>query len=202
MNLELAISVVALLGVSTLYILCIPKIKKDTNMNTDKRIYKYDVRTVANYIAYKGEEINLLIDAHQLQKLLYYAECLKLYISYNKESLFKDDFSAFMTGPIIPKLWDRYAKIGFAPIYVLHDYNDSTNPNLVEPEDREILDEIIEYFGTLPASKLSEMTHNEIPWLSTYEEGKQKIIPKDLLYKVFLENENVEALKPNVKSKK
>jgi uncharacterized phage-associated protein len=94
----------------------------------------------------------------KVQKLLYYSQSLNLAL-YN-EPLFKAEIQAWRSGPVCPPAYKFYSEFEAKQLPI---------PNkefLLElsTEQKELLEEVWEYFGGYNAYRLSNMTHAEFPW--------------------------------------
>jgi uncharacterized phage-associated protein len=92
----------------------------------------------------------------KLQKLVYYTQAW--YLGINGTPLFKDDFQAWIHGPVIPSLYQRFKKFGF---------NDITEqPPKVSCPETIIghIQEVLKVYSGYSAYQLEQMTHNEDPW--------------------------------------
>lgn len=97
----------------------------------------------------------------KLQKLLYYAQ--GLHVAMNGEVLFDDPIEAWDLGPVVPNVYHKTKTNKADPIARPEDFD----RDQYAPEIREFLDAIMSAYGQYAASKLSEMTHREAPWLET-----------------------------------
>ena len=61
---------------------------------------------IADYFIGLSNETGSLITNLKLQKLVYYAQAWSL--ALNNEELFADDFQAWVHGPVLVSLYDRY----------------------------------------------------------------------------------------------
>ena len=123
---------------------------------------------VARYFLTKSGDITPLA----LQKLLYYAQ--SFYYALFKENLFEDDCQAWAHGPVFPSVYYKYKEYGYDPIGCSieayeNDVNVFTNKEIC------FLDAIISCFGCYSGWILSNMTHNEIPWI----EARGNLQPND-----------------------
>jgi uncharacterized phage-associated protein len=110
---------------------------------------------VAEYFIKLANSTGSFISNLKLQKLVYYAQAWHLAL-YN-EPLFSEDFEAWVHGPVIPKLYEKYQEFGIRPI------EQEVEPDL-PAEVKEFLDEVsLEYFA-LDAYELEQMTRIENPW--------------------------------------
>lgn len=112
---------------------------------------------VANYFIRLANETGSFISNLKLQKLVYYSQAWHLAIY--ETPLFPEDFQAWIHGPVIPVLYQKYKPFGWQPI--LQD----ANPELELPDEvREFLDELAEEYFACDAYELEQMTHDEAPW--------------------------------------
>lgn len=148
-------------------------------MKTDNSINpaKYSAEDVADYFIFLASKNNVEegvaegITPLKLQKMLYFAQAASLSV-YN-QNLFKENIEAWKYGPVISSLYHKYKKNLNSPI---------TTPtggykSIVDDQAIEVLNGIWEIFGKYTAGELVEITHNHSPWKSTYEEGKNNVIP-------------------------
>jgi len=105
----------------------------------------------------------------KLQKLVYYAQ--GFYSAIFGKSLFSNDIFAWTHGPVVQTLYHSYKNFGSNRIPVPTDFN----PNSLEKEEFELIEEVFEVFGQYSAWKLRNMTHEESPWLN--HETNAEIIP-------------------------
>lgn len=99
-----------------------------------------------------------------LQKLLYYAQ--GWHLAARDEPLFDEALEAWRLGPVVPKIYCRFRDIGDKRIAAALA---KTNPaGILSPSVLELLDWIIEKYGSLPANELVRRTHSEPPWKNTW----------------------------------
>ncbi len=89
--------------------------------------------------------------------MVYYAQAWHLAIKGTP--LFEEDFQAWVHGPVIPELFDRYKHFSWKPII-----EDVQPPNLPK-ETMEFLGEVAEEYFACDAYELERMTHIEDPWV-------------------------------------
>jgi len=144
------------------------KIEKVENAK-EYKIMNYSPIDVANYfLSLVDEESGDNITHLKLQKLVYYADAWFLAL-YNK-SLFKENFEAWVHGPVLTSLYQKFKDYGYNPINSPEEYS----CNL--PEEVKIhLDEIWEEYGSLSPKKLEILTHSEAPW----KEARKNCSPID-----------------------
>lgn len=124
----------------------------------------------------------------KLQKLLYYAYSWGLvFLNDDKDNLentlFDAEFEAWVHGPVIRKVYGRYASKGFQTIKKIE------LKNMELPEDIEdILEQVYGAYGEFNGNQLESLTHSEQPW----QEARQGLLPMDsstkLLNKITIFN--------------
>lgn len=132
---------------------------------------------VANYfLSLQGSDAGDAISNMKLQKLLYYAQGFALAIL--GKPLFEEDFEAWMHGPVLRNIYNRYKKYGMSaiPAPARFSFRKYTQ------EERDLLDEVYRSFGQYSAWALSEMTHQTPPWKDTERNG---IISKESMKAYF-----------------
>jgi len=110
---------------------------------------------IANYFIKLANETGSFISNLKLQKLVYYSQAWHL--ALHAEPLFSEDFEAWVHGPVIPNLYQKYKSFGWQPIL------DDPNPEIFE-KTQTFLNEIVEEYFSCDAYELEQMTHAEAPW--------------------------------------
>lgn len=97
-------------------------------------------------------------DAMTLQKLLYYAQAWHLAVT--SEPLFQEQIKAWKDGPVVPQVW--------------HDRKDTHTRRQADQDVEgvnlsdmasDLIDLVLETYGSLSGRDLSALTHEELPWL-------------------------------------
>jgi uncharacterized phage-associated protein len=112
---------------------------------------------IADYFIYVANETGSYLSNLKLQKLLYYAQAWHLAL-YGLP-LFREDFEAWIHGPVIPSLYKKYHQFGWRPIL-----QEVQKPQLSD-ELQAFLDEVTEEYFLLDTLELEMMTHREAPWI-------------------------------------
>ncbi len=147
---------------------------------------KYTALDIANWFIWRNtleepnsEKISLL----KVLKLLYYAEGCSL--ALGRGSLFDEPIVAWEHGPVVTDVY-----FSFPDAYNL-EYDDKSvekiNKNL---EDKDLLEQVFEVFGSYTAWALRNKTHRETPWINATDNGRvlKKEISRDDMKKYFAEN--------------
>ncbi|PSR28652.1 MAG: hypothetical protein C7B46_18995 [Sulfobacillus benefaciens] len=98
------------------------------------------------------------MSAMKLQKFVYYAQAWSLV--WDERPLFEEDIEAWPNGPVVPDL------------YRIHSEKFLVSPNDVKGDScrldnvaRETIDAVLDFYGAHTAQWLSDLTHQEWPWL-------------------------------------
>lgn len=100
-----------------------------------------------------------VITNKKIQKLVYYAQAWSLAI--NKHPLFKEKIEAWVHGPAIKSVYDKYKEFGFNAI---KKEPDLALIEMIPKEDKKILEQVWNVYGKYDSSYLEMLTHSESPW--------------------------------------
>lgn len=117
----------------------------------------------------------------KLQKLVYYAQAWSLV--FLAEPLFNDDFQAWVHGPVIVELYNKYKKNPYA--LNIPENCPELNKNVVD-----ILIQVLNVYGRYNAKYLEGLTHSEEPWINARggispEARSNNIISKEEIKKYY-----------------
>lgn len=112
---------------------------------------------IADYIIRFSHDHGDPITNLKLQKLLYYAQAW--YLALHGKPLFDEDFEAWVHGPVLPSIYQKYKKFSWQPIV--------ENPRTMKlpAHIKAHLLEVMSVYGGLSAWDLERTTHQEDPWL-------------------------------------
>ena len=125
---------------------------------------------VADYILKKQGSVS----AMKLQKLVYYAQAWSLV--WTDRALFNDDLQAWADGPVVPALYRKHKGK-----FLLSKGFFGGDPDRLSPEQGDVVDKVLAFYGAKDAQWLSNLTHLERPWkdarrgLNTGERGSTVI---------------------------
>lgn len=129
---------------------------------------RYSALEVATYIVnYVWHQTNETITNLQLQKILYYLQ--GFYLSNNNECLFDDDIIAWQFGPVIPEVYRTFSLFGSSCINPEFIQLDMEN---IDPEDRAVINRIVNLKLAVNPWELVNETHEERPWVEATENGR------------------------------
>lgn len=131
------------------------------------------------FLAINDEDAGDLISHLKLQKLCYYAQGFHLAIY--EEPLFNERIEAWQHGPVVPDLWQEYARYGGGSIEKPSDMDFAP----YSEEAQELLNEVYEVYGQFSAWKLRNMTHDEAPWAEAWARGPNSEISHESLKLYF-----------------
>lgn len=97
------------------------------------------------------------MDAMKLQKLVYYTQAWHLAIS--GEPLFADPILAFAQGPVVDALYQQHKRRRTVPNWP------SGDANRLAEDDLALVGLVCNQYGEMSGDELSELTHDEKPWL-------------------------------------
>lgn len=99
----------------------------------------------------------------KLQKLLYYIQGVASSI-YGKKA-FNEDICAWEYGPVVPSVYQMYKKNGNKSLLVKSKAVGELSEGL-----NQIIDIVVDSYGSLTASRLVTLTHDESPWKDTIKD--------------------------------
>jgi uncharacterized phage-associated protein len=104
--------------------------------------------------------------AMKLQKLVYYCQAWSLV--WDEKPLFSERIEAWANGPVIRDLYERHRGV-----FRVSDWNG--DPHALDDAERETVDRVLAYYGRFSSQELSNLTHQEDPWL----EARRGLAPGD-----------------------
>jgi uncharacterized phage-associated protein len=110
---------------------------------------------VANYFIAVANKNNGDINNSKLQKLVYYAQAWHLAI--HDTALFHEDFEAWIHGPVVPALFQKYKNFGWEAIQ-------ETFTPILPIEIVSFLNEIAAEYFDCDNYELERMIRSELPW--------------------------------------
>ena len=125
----------------------------------------------------------------KLQKLLYYVQ--GYYLAYFNRPLFNEKIEGWTLGPVVPVVYNEYKQYG-RDCLPLNDFDfDISNLN---KEELNVIQNVFKVYNDYSASTLVSMTHKELPWLNSLENGlavSNKISIDDMkkYFKTQIEND-------------
>ncbi len=139
---------------------------------------------VAKYILDKYGEMS----AMKLQKLIFYSQAMSLV--WDDVPLFEEEFEAWAKGPVCRELFNAHKGM-----FMLKDskFLESYNPDVsrLNKEQTETIDVVVKSLIDYPPYRLSDMVHQEKPWLDARGNCPQgercsEIIPKTAMQEYYM----------------
>lgn len=118
------------------------------------KMYRTNIEAVANFFLSLGDET---MTHKKLQKLCYYAYSWGRVLL--NQRIFKNNFQAWIHGPVDPYLYNRYKHYRWHPIPPVEE-----EQVIIDDEILQLLHEVYESYGHLSGDELEALTHQEEPW--------------------------------------
>ena len=119
---------------------------------------------IADYFIAFSNATGSLISHMKLQKLVYYTQVW--HIAVFDEPIFEEDFQAWVHGPVLPSLYERYKSFQWRPV-LRDDLDEGSLQALLcsfSSSIQEILADVITEYFHKDAFALEQSTHAEAPW--------------------------------------
>jgi uncharacterized phage-associated protein len=140
----------------------------------------YPVEQIANQLLINAANSGELMTNMKLQKMLYYQQ--GFHLAYFDKPLFKEDIEAWMYGPVVPSMYEKYKEFGRNGI----EPDRTMDFAFEERKEQALFDEVCKVYGAYSAIGLMDMTHEEMPWKTTpVGEGAGHVISKDKMQSFF-----------------
>jgi len=86
--------------------------------------------------------------------------------------LLKEDFEAWVHGPVIPSVYREYKPFGYKPIIVDYECDESPGERYehlikaiqLEEDQWELIKAVLNEYGGLASFQLEQLSHSEAPW--------------------------------------
>jgi uncharacterized phage-associated protein len=159
----------------------------------------YDGRAVANLLLDLADEQGLSLTHMAIHKIAYFAHGWTL--AKKNSPLVNHQFEAWKYGPVIASVYRALKGIGDAPVKVrVNGFDpvlDVSFPVFAafDPSDRDLIRDVLNAYGRMPATKLSDITHRPGgAWDQVWNAPGGKItlgmrIPDDAIRREFLRRE-------------
>ena len=142
----------------------------------------YDALDIARYIINYCNDHNIVISNLRLQKLLYFVQAA--FLMHNPNSpCFDNNIVAWSYGPVVPDVYYQFKIFGSGNIPKSSVAN--FNNNIININDRAIIDELMNDTSDYSTSQLVRITHKQRPWRETYVPKSSNIITLESLRSYF-----------------
>ena len=138
----------------------------------------YTAINIAKYIISYYYEHKRTVSNLKLQKLLYFIQAE--FLVAKGERCFKEKIEAWDFGPVVPEVYKKYQMYGGAniPVFKTLEYG------YISPDDKKLIDGILDECAPYSAAALVEITQNQRPWKVAYY-GDDKEVRPDLIKEYF-----------------
>jgi uncharacterized phage-associated protein len=116
---------------------------------------------VADYIIWSSHEAGSFISNLKLQKLLYYVQAWHLAVF--RRPLFPEKFQAWIRGPAIPEIYQRYQG------YRWRNIDEEVKPPDLDARTVGFIEEVLTEYGPMDARLLEQLACREDPWVLARE---------------------------------
>lgn len=132
-------------------------------------------------------ENQVFMSSKRLQKLLFFSDVLYM-LEHNGQSMYKDDYYAWESGPVIPSVYRAFMQYQDGAMYPQTD--EPHTP--INDEMKHTIRRVLYDTRTLDTSELVRQSHQDgSPWQQVYIESASEhncAIDKDAIYKFYCEN--------------
>lgn len=157
----------------------------------------YNVMDVARYIINYSNERGYAISNLKLQKILYFVQAA--FLVERHEPCFYENIEAWDFGPVVPEVYQEFKMYGSNTIPFVRNYIDLSNgiweskrkeysSDVIYPDDKLIINGMIDECSAYSAGQLVEITHNQDPWMKAYVKGWNNVISQDSIYNFFIKD--------------
>ncbi len=144
-------------------------------------------QAIINYFNINGD----FISNKKLQKLLYYIQSWH-FVYFDGENLFDDNVlpQAWVHGPVYPSVYEKYKEFSYNPIILKEFKEEKLCESLMNlgigNEPIELIQVVLNRYGTKSAFELEYLSHSERPWnnarkgLKPYQSCSNTISKEDM----------------------
>ncbi len=111
---------------------------------------------VNNVAAYILQKFGGAMTCMKLEKLAFYSQAWSLV--WDEEPLFDEQIEAWVNGPVVPELY-----AGHRGLFKVATWKG--DPNALTSSEKDTVDAVIAFYGKRSSMELSQMTHQEEPWI-------------------------------------
>lgn len=143
----------------------------------------YDARQIANWFVRRAQQDGKSLSIMSLLKLTYIAH--GWHLEMQDAPLFGNKIEAWQYGPVIPDVYNSFRRQGI----VVGTTTQTVLDLNLDPADKDLLEQVWNIYGSLPAFRLSDMTHVPGgPWdIATKTGGNYAKIPDELIKQHYVD---------------
>lgn len=141
----------------------------------------YNVLEVCRHIINYSNSKNYEISNLKLQKLLYFVQ--GCFLVDKDAPCFNEKIEAWDFGPVVPEAYQEYKIYGatnipkvtryfyFNPNNLFDSGYKEFTDNVIEDNDKELINDVVDSLSAMSAMGLVEYTHQQSPWKDAYKKG-------------------------------
>lgn len=134
------------------------------------------IADVARYILEKSGQMTTM----KLQKLCYYSQVWHCY--HLEKRLFKEEVQAWAYGPVSYDLFELHR----GKYQISAEEVPLRSTPIFSVESAEVIDQVLNAYGTFTGAQLSDLSHSETPWIETRsqvtEQSQSPVITIEKMY--------------------
>jgi uncharacterized phage-associated protein len=130
-------------------------VESEAISNTRTHMRTPSIFDVVKYILEKQGELTVM----KLQKLAFYVKVWG--IVWDEEEMFPEEFQAWVGGAVSPALYDRHK----GKFKVSAELFSDADSSIFSESQKETIDKVLEFYGKYTAQQLSDINHQESPWI-------------------------------------
>lgn len=154
------------------------------------KIQEISYLEIANFFLVFANETGEVVTNLKLQKLIYYAQAW--YLANFKSPLFKEDFQAWVHGPVVPELYQMFKEKGSMPIATKLKAEDIETQ--IDKDTLTFLKEVAKLYMPFGAYELEMMTHQEYPWKIARGDCRPDQVCKNIIAKSTMQKYYAEKI--------
>ena len=142
---------------------------------------RYKALDVARYIIEYCKDEGYIVSNLKLQKILYFVQAE--FLVKKDEVCFDEKIEAWDFGPVVPKVYQEYKVFGSTNIITRNKKH-----IFIESKDRNMINSIVDVCAKHSATELVDITHNQTPWIESYDRFRNNEITTDSIKNFFRES--------------
>lgn len=135
---------------------------------------------VANALLLMADGVGEPLSNMKLQKMLYYEQ--GYHLAYFDSPLFPDNFEAWLYGPVVPRVYDKFKSYGNGLI----PPGRGAAELALTGDERNLFEQVFHVYSAYSAIGLMRLTHKEAPWRNA-DCRKNETISKESIMEFFKE---------------
>lgn len=121
------------------------------------------------------DEVGDEMTTYKVQKLLYYSQAWSL--ARLSSPIFDEEVLAYPKGPLVHSVFVEHR----GARWVRESHVSSGRPSTIDRAHRDVVGEVLGFYGEFTAAQLVALTHAERPWNDAFAKGEKSIVSKDAM---------------------